>query len=356
MEIEPIWFDSMGAKSVSTRVIVGDSSILIDPGAAAMQPSYPLPDSQKIKYRNEARRKIQKKGENSNHIVISHYHYDHCLLPDFSIFDFKSLFDESELWIKDPNHWINYSQWERSREFIKSLCKEFEGEKFSETVIKPQKKKFEDPVPELKHAMDKDFGDYQERRKELLDKWSKRFSKWSEKWSKEDWIREPNLSVSVRFAEKERFVDGEMKVEFSKPLFHGIEYSKTGWVFATIIKDSSDYTFLHSSDLQGPTIEDQADWIIEKNPDYLILDGPATYLYGYLLNKTNLQRSVDNATRILKEANIKTFIYDHHLLRERKYRERTEKFWKAAENSETEVGTAAEILGNVPKIHEAGES
>ncbi|MFW6386161.1 MAG: MBL fold metallo-hydrolase [Candidatus Hadarchaeota archaeon] len=350
MEVDLICFDSMGAKSVCTRVSTGDTKVLIDPGAAAMQSSYPMSDEKKQWHMKESRRRIQEAGKDSEHIVISHYHYDHHFLPDFSQFEIRSFFEGSNLWIKDPNRWINDSQWGRSRKFIQGLCEEFEGDSFESLLMDPKKEDYEDPVPNLSRAMGKNFGDYQERREELLEKWSRRFEKWSHRWSTGKWIRVPRLSIPVNFAEGESFRVGGTTVEFSRPLFHGIEYSQTGWIFATVVEDENGFTLIHTSDLQGPTIEDYADWIIEKDPDYLILDGPATYLYGYMLNKTNLKRSVENAVKILRESDIETFIYDHHLLRERKYRDRTRKFWKAAGNSETEVGTAAEIKGLKPKI------
>lgn len=344
----------MGAKSTSTRVETKDTSILIDPGAAAMQPSYPLSDEDKIKYRQKARKNIQKMGEKSDHVVISHYHYDHHFSPDFTGFNAEKLLEESSLWIKDPNRWINNSQWDRARKFLESLCQIFDGENFQDLKISPQQDSFTDPVPELTHAMNKDFGDYQDRREELLEKWSNRFEKWRKKWKSETWVKEPKLSTPVHYADGENFVEGDTKVKFSSPLFHGIEYSQTGWVIPTIIEDETGKTFLHSSDLQGPTIEDQADWILDVDPDYLFLDGPATYLFGYLLNRTNMERAIDNATRILREGNLELFIYDHHLLREPKFRERSEKFWNAAEEVETEVCTAAELKGDSPKILEVG--
>lgn len=355
MEIDPIWFDSMGAKTTCTKVVTRDTSILIDPGAAAMQPSYPMSDEKKNECRDRARKEIQRKGMNVDHVVVSHYHYDHHFLPDFGYLDFEKLFRGVNLWVKDPNRWINNSQWERGRKFVKELCKIFEGETYDQLNVGPRKEKFEDPVPNLSKAMNKNFGNYQERRNELLNKWSKRFEKWSQNWSTKDWIREPKLSVPVEFAENKSFKEGDTKVRFSKPLFHGIEYSQTGWIFTTTVTDESGFKFVHTSDLQGPTIEDYADRIIEKNPDYLVLDGPATYLYGYMLNKTNLQRSIDNAIKILKEADVETFIYDHHLLRDENYKERTKKFWGAAENSETEVFTAAELKGQTPMILEVSK-
>lgn len=350
MNIDLIWFDSMGAKSTCTKVETEDTSILIDPGSAGMQPSYPMSDEEKLAHRQRARKAIQEAGEDVDHIVISHYHYDHHFLPDFSGFNAESLLSDSSLWIKDPNRWINNSQWERSRKFLRAICEIFEGDRFEDLEAKPGQKNFEDPVPDLKHAMSKDFGDYQERREELLEKWSKRFEGWVEKWKSQTWLKEPDTPIPIHFADGKKFEEGNTKVEFSTPLFHGIEYAQTGWVLATLITDGDGYTLLHTSDLQGPTIEDYADWIIDINPDYLILDGPATYLYGYLLNKTNLQRSVDNATRILQESDVETFIYDHHLLREKGYKERTEKFWKVAEKEEARVTTAAELKGETPKI------
>jgi len=352
MKLDFLWSDSMGAKSASTWVETEDTSVLIDPGAAEMQPSFPMSDEKKSDLRGEARSTINGKGVVSDHMVITHYHYDHHFLPDFAGFDFEKMFSDSEIWVKDPNKWINKSQWGRSRKFIKSLCETVGGEDFEDLKISPEDDSFKDPVSDLTHAMGKDFGDYQDRREELLEKWSKRMDSWQELWKGNDWLKEPELSTSVTYADGKSFEDGDTKVKFSKPLFHGIEYSKTGWVLSTVIEDPTGKTFLHSSDLQGPTIEDQADWIISEDPDYLFLDGPATYLYGYLLNKTNLERSVENAVRILRECDMEMMVYDHHLAREKKFRERTEKFWNIADESETEVFTVAESKNQTPKVLE----
>lgn len=48
---------------------------------------------------------------------------------------------------------------------------------------------------------------------------------------------------------------------------------------------------IHSSDLNGPIIEDYPEWIIRENPDLLVLDGPMTYMRGYLLTETTLGAS-----------------------------------------------------------------
>ena len=52
--IKPVWFDSLGAKSSCMLVKTPDVKILIDPGIAAMQPSFPAP----VAGCKEARRNI----------------------------------------------------------------------------------------------------------------------------------------------------------------------------------------------------------------------------------------------------------------------------------------------------------
>jgi hypothetical protein len=115
-------------------------------------------------------------------------------------------------------------------------------------------------------------------------------------------------------------------------------------VFSTIIEHDGN-TLIHTSDLNGPIIEDYAEMIIDENPDILILDGPMTYMYGYLLNKTNLNRAIENAKRIVEEIDAEVIIYDHHLPRENKFRDRTRKVWDAAKKYNKNLMTAAEFLG-----------
>jgi len=42
-----VWFDSYGAKSSCVLIETPDLNLLVEPGAAALQPSYPLPDGEK---------------------------------------------------------------------------------------------------------------------------------------------------------------------------------------------------------------------------------------------------------------------------------------------------------------------
>jgi predicted metallo-beta-lactamase superfamily hydrolase len=155
--------------------------------------------------------------------------------------------------------------------------------------------------------------------------------------------------VKFKFPEGKEFYFGATRLRFTKPLFHGIEFSRVGWVFATIVERKNE-KLIHSSDLNGPIIEDYAEWIIKENPDILILDGPMTYMLGYTLNLINFKRTLDNAIRIIKEADVKLIIYDHHLPREPRFRERTKEVWSLAKKLNKNIITAAEFLGKKPIV------
>jgi len=157
----------------------------------------------------------------------------------------------------------------------------------------------------------------------------------------------------VKYPEGKAFKFGNTSLRFSKPLFHGIEFSRVGWVFYTIVEHETE-KFIHSSDLDGHIIEDYAQQIIHENPQVLILDGHMTYMFGYLLNRINLNRAVENAAEIVRSIDAELIIYDHHLPRDRKFRERTEKVWNVAKEVNKKVMTAAEFLGQEPVVLESG--
>jgi len=359
IEFEPIWFDSLGAKSSCTLVRTPDLALLIDPGCAAMQPSYPLPEAEKLALLGQALQAIRKAAEVADHVVITHYHYDH-FLPEPGLYEGKTL------WFKDPNCWINRSQWARAREFIAALAdyrarrrggsrggnRDAEGSPLREPSASEldelAEALTEDPLERLPLARAKDFGRYQERREELLARGRRRLEELKGLWRGGPWLDGAMLEgLGIQFADGRSVKLGGTTLRFTGPLFHGIEYANTGWVIAVVVEHGGE-KLLYSSDLEGPTIEDYAEWIISERPNYLILDGPSTYLLGYMLNRTNLERAIANAGRIAREceSDLRVMIFDHHLLRDRRYRERTAEVWQAS----AKVVTAAEWLGRRPLI------
>lgn len=349
IKVSLIWFDSLGAKSSTTLVETPDVKILIDPGAAEMQPSYPLPWEEKSKLLEMAIKAIVKASKNADVVTITHYHYDHHLLPK----DFKEVYAGKKLLIKDPNKWVNESQWGRSRLFLTQLLEVFSGE-FEENELYAQAQSFKltDPLERLRLAASKDYGEYNQRKRELLEKGRRWLGKLHEKlWARGPWCREVKVggAFEVAFADGMEFKFGGTRLSFTEPLFHGLEYDRVGWTLSIVVEHNG-AKVVHSSDLQGPIIEDYAEWVVEENPHLLILDGPPTYLLGYMLNNINLGRAVRNACSIIERADLKLMIYDHHLTRDRLYPGRVAEVYETARRLGKKVITAAEQLGKKPLV------
>lgn len=335
--IKPIWSDSMGAKSFSLFIDTGDARILIDPGVSAMQPSFPISDSKKYEYAEKALSRITKYARQANIVTITHYHYDH-FRPTF-----PELYAGKIVLAKDPNQFINESQRERAVDFYTLLSDRFLGKKleFSE-----RKNKIigENPLQELPRAMSINYGDYTERKRELLNKGMKWYNNLVEKWNR--WPEIPEIEtdrVKWIFADGKTFRFGTTKIRFMKPMFHGIEFSRVGWVIPIVIEKES-VKILYTSDLNGPIIEDYAEWIIKENPDVLFIDGPATYMIPYTLNMINFRRSVENLKRIIRNVKAKYIFLDHHLTRDIRFRVRLKEVYELA-RKEKKIITFSEFHG-----------
>lgn len=347
ISFEPVWFDSLGAKSSCTLVKTPDVSVLIDPGAAVMQPSFPASWAKKLYWYGRAELAIKRAAKRAGVVVISHYHYDH-----FTDFD-RRLYEGKLVLAKNPNEYINDSQRNRAERFFDNLCRAFGKVRHEDVLQDLQKKTYDDPLDGIPHARDRDFGDYNRRRRELLEKGRKWFENRVKRWNASRPIPELKLKgIEVRFPEGKEFRFGRTRLRLTLPMFHGIEFSRVGWIFATVLKCGKE-KFVHSSDLSGIYIEDYAEWLIREDPNVLILDGPPTYM-GFMLIKTNLNRCIENACDVIKRSkNLRLVFYDHHLLRERRYRERTRKVWETAHKNGVKILTAAEYLGKRPVVDES---
>jgi len=77
-----------------------------------------------------------------------------------------------------------------------------------------------------------------------------------------------------------------------------------------------------TSDVEGLSVADQMEFIIQENPDLLILDGPMTYMRGFGYSRESLALSIENINRIIKETSVKSILVEHHFTRDLKYKER----------------------------------
>ena len=346
--VKLLWFDSLGAKSSCFRISTKSGDILVDPGAAIMQPSYPLTREEKYELRRRAVEYIKPFLEKSKIVVITHYHYDHYMLPrDRDIGD--TPYQGKLLVVKNPNTFINLSQWKRSRVFL-SMLLERENMSLRDITIEPSQLDCSDPVEELEVARES-RRKYQNRDWEkLLSNGRKWFQRLCRTWSRSEWVREVDLPSNTRvvWGDSRELVLGDTTIRILEPWFHGGEYERTGWVTPLLVEKSSKKLF-YSSDLMGPVVEDYAVYIVREKPDILILDGPPTYLFPYMVGRVDIERAISNLEFII-ENNPQLIVYDHHLLREKKWREYISDILRIAERQGVVLATAAEILGRKPLI------
>ncbi len=350
--VKLLWFDSLGAKSSSVLIRTSDGYVIIDPGAAAMQPSYPLSAEDKVRLRGRALDRIEKYLIKCRAVVITHYHYDHHVLPgDPQLRRYVNPYSGKLLILKDPNQYINASQWGRARAFIASLAKDC-GASLEELLTSPAKSDFPDPLEGLEEAASANWGEYSARKAKLL----KRGRTWFEKltreyWGSRKWVRESELPDGTKlvWGDGRVFNFGNTHLKILNPWFHGLEYDRTGWVTPVVIEKPGAKVF-YTSDVMGPEIEDYATAIIEEMPNAIILDGPPTYLFPYMLNRINLRRAIANIVRIIRECEPDLIIYDHHLLRECEWRERVREAFSVARRFDVRLVTAAEYLRRKPLI------
>jgi len=339
-----VWFDSMGAKSSCTYVSTRSVKLIIDPGIAIMHGTFPASYEMKVEWLNKGYLEIVKYLRKASHVVISHYHYDHYLPDDIELYGGKVLF------VKNPNIYINDNQRERALRFFDKLYKRYFETALEDILLEHEELTFTNPLDELPHSMSLDLGNYNERRWELFEKGLKWFKNRVNKWNGSKFVPElRGESIEVFFAENRTFKIGNTEIRFTKPIFHGIEFSRVGWVFMTIITEGKK-KLIHTSDINGPIIEDYADLIIREDPDILILDGPMTYMLGYTMNLINLRRVIKNIIRIIENTKANPIILDHHLPREKKFKERLSDVYKTAESLGKDVITAAEYYGREPVV------
>ncbi len=116
MKIQVLAADSMGVRSISTFVEANGVKIHIDPGAALGPKRYGLPPHPiELRKLEDSLKTIRKFAKKSEFIFITHYHYDHYVPDDASMYTGKNL------WIKHPKENINASQKSRAKNFLEVL-------------------------------------------------------------------------------------------------------------------------------------------------------------------------------------------------------------------------------------------
>jgi predicted metallo-beta-lactamase superfamily hydrolase len=158
------------------------------------------------------------------------------------------------------------------------------------------------------------------------------------------------LPREVQVADDKRFSFGETAVRFSSPVFHGTD-PKRGYVVQVCVREEG--SFVHTSDVQGPSTKEQVDFVLQEDPQVVFCDGPVTYMLGKRYTVENLRRSLSNLSEIIEKTQVKKLVLDHHLLREMNWKRKLGEVFAAGTSRGVEVLTAAEFAGMKNDLLEA---
>ncbi len=158
------------------------------------------------------------------------------------------------------------------------------------------------------------------------------------------------LPRRLEFADGREFQRGGTLIRFSPAVPHGTG-PRLGYVLMVSIAEGGK-KMLFSSDVEGPCLREQVDFVIKEDPDVVYLDGPMSYMLGYRFSQESMDAALGNIARILRETRVERLIADHHLLRDLRWKERVKPVYDSLPESK-ELVTAAEYAGMENDLLEA---
>ena len=159
------------------------------------------------------------------------------------------------------------------------------------------------------------------------------------------------LPRRTEFADQREVTVQDTTIRFSKPVFHGTN-QRLGYVLEVSITEG-DERFIFTSDVEGPAVHDQVQFIIQESPQTLVIDGPMTYMLGYRYSLESLDLANQNLVRIMEETDVKTIIIEHHFMRDLDCRSKIARVYEVADEKGIRVLSAAEYVGRPVEMLEA---
>jgi predicted metallo-beta-lactamase superfamily hydrolase len=152
------------------------------------------------------------------------------------------------------------------------------------------------------------------------------------------------LAKEIEICDDRSFDIEGVKITFSPPVWHGAVGSKVGRVVMVSIEKDG-YKFLHGSDAQNLADPQALEWVLNQNPDFLIVDGYPTILVGWRVSKQSLDESMENIKTAIEKVKAEEIIMDHHIVRDIKFKEKMKPLYTLAEKKGKKLVTAAEHYG-----------
>lgn len=157
------------------------------------------------------------------------------------------------------------------------------------------------------------------------------------------------MAEEINYADGRDYKFGETEVRFSKPVPHGSDATR-GYVVEMCIEAGE--SFLHTSDVQGPVLDEQLDFILSERPETIFVDGPSTY-FDSPHTPFEVRRANENLVKIIEDGAVRRLVVDHHLTRDLGYRGQILPVLDAGDEQGVTVQVAAEFLDLEPNLLEA---
>ncbi len=152
------------------------------------------------------------------------------------------------------------------------------------------------------------------------------------------------LAKRIEWADGKTVEHKKARIHFSPAVWHGDVGSKVGRVIMVYIEEDKN-SFLFGSDAQGLADPQALDWVLERDPKFMILDGYPTLFLGWRMSQKAFEASKENLKRALRETQAETVILEHHLLRDIAYKEKMRDVLQLAERTGKRLLSWAEYLG-----------
>jgi predicted metallo-beta-lactamase superfamily hydrolase len=158
-----------------------------------------------------------------------------------------------------------------------------------------------------------------------------------------------DLAEEIEYADGLSYKFGDTVIRFSKPVPHGSTATRGYVVEASV--DAGD-TFLYTSDVQGPVLDEHLEFIMAEKPETLFVDGPSSYIDSPY-TPMEVRKANENLLKILEGGFVGRLVVDHHLTRDLGYENQIRPVIEAGEEQGVQVQVAAEFLDAEPNLLEA---
>ena len=143
---------------------------------------------------------------------------------------------------------------------------------------------------------------------------------------------------------------GDTVLGFSDPIPHG--GNRERFVIHVSMKESED-TFMFSSDVEGILNKDSAEFLQNHKPTFFFLDGPMIGFQSESQQREPLDIVLGRIMEALKNLQLRTWLIDHHLLRDTLWHDKIMPLYDYARQNEIDLKTVAEYRGEDINLLEA---